>query len=126
MSQIGSATSRSRASSGSLGQSITAGRYGSKVSSSVLQKSRLCSSLPKRIARPDGGQGPVSIERSGNASAGLLKRVLHSNTRDSTDAAGNPQNHPASRHRDVRPQSSRDQEALRTRRGSDSPQPNRG
>src|SRR3979490_260891 len=49
MSQIGRGTNRSRASLSRAGQSITAGVYGSNVSSRVRQKSVLCASLPRRI-----------------------------------------------------------------------------
>src|SRR5258708_13214903 len=50
MSQMGSSTRRVRASASSLGQSITAGLYGLKVSSNVRQKSVLCASVPKRMS----------------------------------------------------------------------------
>src|SRR6516165_212425 len=62
MSQMGRLTTRSRASGSSGGQSITAGLYGSKVLSSVLQNRILCASLPMRMG---DGSNELTSEDSG-------------------------------------------------------------
>src|SRR5437868_7755495 len=68
MSQIGRLVSLSPAALSSLGHSMTAGRYGVKVSSSIRQNSVLCASLPILIG-PVCGEGVVLV---GKGSAQLL------------------------------------------------------
>src|SRR4051812_24438560 len=77
MSQIGSEMILSRVSGSSLGQSISAGLYGSCVSSMVWQKSARCSGLPRRIG-PDGTGSGLAKWRKPLAifMARLLNEVL--------------------------------------------------
>jgi hypothetical protein len=61
-----------RASLSSEGQSITAGLYGLKVSSSVRQKSVLCASLPKRIGPAVKLPWPESVTAVGEFTLAIL------------------------------------------------------